>query len=117
MSDDSRVLAERAARGDEHAVGEILERHLPALRFYVRVKASPALLEREHESDIVQSVCLELLEHAASFEFRGEAAFRQWLFTAALRKLVEKDRYWNAGKRDAKRLAGVDRDDGTGLIE
>jgi RNA polymerase sigma-70 factor (ECF subfamily) len=49
--------------------------------------------------DLVQSVCREVLEDLGDFEFRGEAAFRHWLFVCAENKLREKHRFHHAGKR------------------
>lgn len=63
-------------------------------------------------SDLVQSVCREVLESADRFEFQGDAAFRSWLFTAALRKLVEKDRKLHAGRRDVRREHQIDAEGG-----
>lgn len=100
MSDDSRELVERASRGDAVAVDALLERHLPGLEQYVRAHISPALLAVESGSDVVQSVCRELLQGFAQFEYRGEAGFRAWLYQAALRKLVDHQRYHHAQKRD-----------------
>jgi RNA polymerase sigma-70 factor (ECF subfamily) len=85
----------------------LLERHLPALRAFVRLRAGRTVAARESSSDLVQSVCRELLQGAGRFEYDGEAAFKSWLFTAALRKIVEKDRYYRAEKRDAAREAGT----------
>ena len=101
---DSEVLLRRASSGDGAALRSLLERHLPALRFYVSVKAATDLKRRESDSDLVQSVCLEVLENPGAFEYRGESAFRHWLCTAALRKFVERDRYHAAAKRDHGRL-------------
>ena len=42
----------------------------------------------------------------------GDAAFRNWLYTAALRKLVEHDRRLHAQKRDIAREVVVDPQDG-----
>jgi RNA polymerase sigma factor (sigma-70 family) len=53
--------------------------------------------------DVVQSVCRELLAARDSFEFRGEDRFRAWLFTSALRKILEKQRFHRLGKRDLLR--------------
>ena len=51
------------------------------------------------------------------FEFRGDEAFRKWLFTQASRKLVDKHRYYTREKRDAAREVAVsppgDKDDST----
>jgi RNA polymerase sigma-70 factor (ECF subfamily) len=97
---DSNELIQRASRGDAIAAGELLERHLPALRKYVRERISPALLAKESTSDVVQSVCRELLSGFDTFEYRGEAQFCGWLHQAALRKLVEHLRRLTASKRD-----------------
>lgn len=94
---------ERATRGDPRAVEELLERHLPTLMTYVRLHASPVVLARESCSDVVQSVCREVLGSAEHFEYRGEAPFRKWLFQKALSKLMHKRRYWLREKRDVSR--------------
>jgi len=104
MVDETQILIQRAGDGETAAIGQLLERHLPALRAYVRLRSSARVRRRDEDSDIVQSVCGELLQNLQGFQYSGEAAFRHWLFTAALRKLVEKDRYWSAEKRNADRL-------------
>jgi RNA polymerase sigma-70 factor (ECF subfamily) len=106
MADESRQLVLRASRGDALAVDELLERHLPGLRAYVRKNISPTLLAKESGSDVVQSVCREVLEAVDRFRYEGEAAFRAWLYQMALRKLVDRLRYHNAQKRDANRQSG-----------
>lgn len=107
MSKDEQHLYERATKGDDAAVEELLERHLPGLRTYVRRNVSPGVLAKESSSDLVQSVCREVLEHADNFEYQGEAAFRSWLYQAALRKLIDRQRYYKAEKRDTAREAAV----------
>jgi len=114
---DSEVLLRRAGSGDEAAVRSLLERHLPALRFYVNVRMGPDVRKHETEADVVQSVCLEVLANPGSFEYRGEAAFRHWLFTAALRKLVEKGRYYAAEKRNHERALPLPSDSSPGLVQ
>ena len=100
MTDESRELIQRASGGDVVAVDELLERHLPGLQKYVRARISPTLLQKESSSDVVQSVCRELLAGFDRFEYRGEAAFRNWLYQAALRKLVDHLHYHDAQKRE-----------------
>lgn len=99
----SRSLLERASRGDALAVDALIERHLPGLRAFIRLKAGAAVRGKESCSDLVQSVCREVLEGAGRFDYRGEAAFRQWLFTTALRKIVARQRHHLAEKRDVRR--------------
>jgi RNA polymerase sigma-70 factor (ECF subfamily) len=101
--DSVEALVRRSSAGDRQALQALLERHLPALRAWVRLRAGPQVRAHESQSDIVQSVCRELLEGLAGLEWRGEAAFRAWLFTAAVRKLVERQRHWQAARRDAAR--------------
>lgn len=78
-------------------------RHLPGLRTYVHLKAGALVLAREGESDIVQSACREVLQHAASFQYGGEAGFRHWLYATALRKLLDKRAFHGAERRDPRR--------------
>src|SRR5690606_28699201 len=65
---------------------------------------SPLLRAYESESHLVQSACRELLLQAEDFEYPGEAAFRAWLYTAALHKLQKRERHLRAQKR-ARRAA------------
>ena len=91
----------------EASVEELLARHLPALRAYVRLKAGPLVRSREGASDVVQSPCRELLQHAERFQHRGELQFRRWLYTTALRKILDKHDFHTAARRDARRDAGA----------
>jgi RNA polymerase sigma-70 factor (ECF subfamily) len=103
MEADPLDLAEAAARGDGSALGRLLEHYLPELRAFVRLRAGPLVRARESNSDLVQSVCREILQHGESFRFASEDAFRRWLFTTTLRKLVDRRDHWLAAKRDAMR--------------
>lgn len=107
MTDPTRPLAERAARGDRQALAELLELHLPTLRAFVRMRAGPALRAREAESDIVQSVCREVLEHADGFRYAGESGFRRWLYMTTVRKVLHKDAHQHAERRDVRREQGL----------
>lgn len=103
MSDDSHELAAAAAAGDAHAVEALLERHLPGLRAFVRLRAGPEIRAHESSSDIVQSTCREVLQNIERFQHPSEAAFKQWLYTTALRKIMNRAEYWRAEKRNAAR--------------
>jgi RNA polymerase sigma-70 factor (ECF subfamily) len=100
---EDRLLFERARSGDGEALGALLARHLPGLRAYVSQRLGPLVRAREDTGDVVQSVCRELLQGLAGFEYQGEAAFRSWLCTAAVRKIVEKHARYGAQRRDARR--------------
>jgi RNA polymerase sigma-70 factor (ECF subfamily) len=101
--EDSAQLAERAARGDRQAVERLIERHLPELRAFVRLRAGEALRQRESASDLVQSTCREVLSHLERFQFPDESAFRRWLFVTAQRKIADRIDHYTAQKRAAVR--------------
>ena len=103
MSEPSRELLESASQGDSIALDTLLERHLPGLRAYVRLRSDRLLRAKESESDLVQSVCREVLEHIDRYQYPSEAGFRQWLYRTAERKIIDRFRYYNAEKRSAAR--------------
>lgn len=105
MSDDlsAAALIQSASMGDQVAIASLLTDHLPRLRAFVRLRVGPRLRLKESQSDLVQSVCREVLEDLDGFEYRGEAQFRGWLFQMALRKIIDKDRFYGSQKRDAAR--------------
>jgi RNA polymerase sigma-70 factor (ECF subfamily) len=96
-------LFQRATGGDAAAVEQLLERYLPQLHAFVRIRLDAVVRARESSMDVVQSVCRELLGSKETFEFRGEDRFRAWLFTSALRKILEKQRFHRLAKRDLGR--------------
>lgn len=106
--DEFNALAERAAAGDRAALDELLVRHMPRLRAFVRLRAGPLARAHDETSDLVQSVCREVLAKAATFRFPSESAFRHWLFAEALRKIGKRARYEVAEKRDIGRAAEID---------
>jgi RNA polymerase sigma-70 factor (ECF subfamily) len=100
---EARKLFERARAGDREALGAVLAEHLPGLRAYVSQRLGNLVRAREDTADVVQSVCRELLLGLDGFEYRGEGAFRSWLYTTAVRKIVEKHARYGAQKRDGQR--------------
>src|SRR5690606_28584216 len=101
----SEELLQQASRGDEGAVAVLLERHLPGLRAFLRLRAGKLVRAKESVSDLVQSVCREVIVHAERFRHGGELGFKQWLYTTALRKLSHRREYWEAARRAAGREA------------
>jgi len=98
-----RKLLDAAQAGDEAAVQALLEHHIPGLRAFVRLRAGEVVRRKESTSDLVQSVCLETLREMGKLQWRGEAAFRSWLFKAAERKIIDRARFWRAAQRDVGR--------------
>ena len=99
------ALARAAAQGDHEAVERLLSLYLPRLRGFVRMRIGALIRRHESESDIVQSVCREVLQRQDTFRHPSEGAFRQWLFTTAMRKLSNRRDFYLAEKRDAGRNA------------
>lgn len=83
----------------------LLEKHLPALQAFVRLRAGSDLLRHESISDLAQSVCREVLQHRDRFVHTGEAEFRSWLYTTASRKIMNRHAYYRAHRRDVERNA------------
>jgi RNA polymerase sigma-70 factor (ECF subfamily) len=105
---DSAELVARAANGDESARRDLVVKHLPSLEAFVRLRAGAFVRARESCSDLVQSVCADVLGDLGGFEYRGEEQFRHWLFQRALHKILNKRRFHEAEQRDARRERPVD---------
>lgn len=101
------ALIAKATSGDAAAVEQLLVRHLPGLRAYVRAKAGAELLALESSSDLAQSVCRDVLQNLGQFRYPGEGAFRKWLFTTAMRKIADRYQYYHAARRDVGRQESV----------
>jgi RNA polymerase sigma-70 factor (ECF subfamily) len=100
---EAQHLVEQASHGDPIAVQALLERYLPGLRAFIRLRVGEVIREKESTSDLAQSVCLEVLAHMDRFQYRGEVGFKNWLFTTALRKIANRYKYYGADKRDVAR--------------
>ena len=95
----SEELLRASQAGSRQALDELLTRHLPSVRAFVRLRLGPDTRAYESASDIVQSVCADLLGKSAPLEYRGEAQFRSWLHVTALNKIRQKHRHHAALKR------------------
>jgi RNA polymerase sigma factor (sigma-70 family) len=105
LDDRAQDLVERASQGERGAVEELLVRYLPELQDYVARHASPLVRGQESVDDLALSVCREVLEslRGGRFRYQGEGPFRQWLYRAAVMKLLTRHRHWRAERRDPGR--------------
>jgi len=108
---DSPTLARAASRGDRAAIETLLQQHLGRLRAFLRARCGAMLRGKESCSDLVQTVCREVLQDLGDQHFASEAQFRHWLFQRAEHKLIDRARYWQAGARDAARETPADDDE------
>ncbi len=88
--------------------GALVGRHLPGLFAFVRARAGAELRARDATIDLVQSACCDVLRDARSDAPLDEARFRQWLYLAVERKIVDRARYHGAQKRDRRREITLD---------
>lgn len=96
---DPGELLRRATAGDAQSLAALLERYMPRLRAFVRLRVDASLRAQESASDLVQTVCREVLQNASKFEYQGEERFRGWLFQTALNKIRDRARYHQADRR------------------
>ncbi len=81
----------------------LFQRNLPRLVAFIRARAGRAIAARESAVDLAQSVCREVLADMGEFEYRGDEAFRAWLFAQATRKILDRNRYLHRERRDIAR--------------
>jgi RNA polymerase sigma-70 factor (ECF subfamily) len=112
----SGELLDAGRSGDRDALEALVVRHLPRLRAFARLRMSPLLRAREAAEDLVQSACVQILRALPAFEYRGEEAFRGWLYTAVTNKLLEHERELRAQCRDVRREVVHDPGEGAGAI-
>lgn len=102
---DAHSLLEQAESGDVAALDSLLVHYLPGLRAFVRLRTGPMIRARESSSDLVQSVCREVLQKKGRLKHGGEQGFKRWLYKTALRKIADRQDYYQAAKRDVRREA------------
>ncbi|MBK7643307.1 MAG: sigma-70 family RNA polymerase sigma factor [Planctomycetes bacterium] len=86
----------------------LLERNLPAVQTFARMNLDPQLRSREAVSDIVQSTFGEVLAARERIRFESDEAFRAYLHTCVTRKILDKKRYWNRGRRESRRVYSLE---------
>lgn len=87
----SEVLA-LARTGDPDACGEIYARFEPDVSRRVRARLDRAIRRRNDTADVVHEVFTDAFARLATFEDRGEAAFRSWLLLRVEGEVVDAHR-------------------------
>jgi RNA polymerase sigma-70 factor (ECF subfamily) len=111
---DLGVHLESLRAGDEGARNRLVEAVLPQIEAYVRLNVGPALRARESCSDLVQTICREVLEDVVQFRGDADAQFRAWLLRLAQRKIHMRHRAAHAQCRDVGREVPFEVPDGDG---
>jgi RNA polymerase sigma-70 factor (ECF subfamily) len=100
MERDFAAEIAAARRGEARAVDSLFARNLPPLVAFIRARSGRAIAARESAADIAQSVFREVLMDAERIELKGEAAFRNWLFMQATRKVLDRAKFHGRDRRD-----------------
>ncbi len=93
---------------DRTEVEALVASYLPALRSFVRLRMGRELRAHEESCDLVQSVAREVIQHADRFKHGGEVGFREWLFTTAHRKVINRLEHQRAEKRTVAREVALE---------
>ena len=89
-------------------VEELLAEYQSQLHAFIRLRSGALLRSRESSSDLVQSVCREILQHQDRLRSPEREGFRHWLYTTAARKIANRVEHWRAQKRDVGRSVPLD---------
>jgi RNA polymerase sigma-70 factor (ECF subfamily) len=100
---ETTALLHRWHAGDEAALHELLEQHLPWIRIHVRQRLGPALRAKEETSDLVQDALIEFLRYGPRFEVANEAHLRFLLGRVAENVLRDRHDYFTRLRRKAAR--------------
>jgi RNA polymerase sigma-70 factor (ECF subfamily) len=87
--DDTEQLLRQAARGDQAARGELLERHRPRLRRMVELRLDRRLAARIDSSDVVQEAMAEAVQKLSGYLEERAVPFYPWLRQLAWERLVQ----------------------------
>lgn len=117
MQDELRKTIAAARSGDRVALDSLFARHLPALTAFLRCKVDGELAQRESIRDLAQSVCREVIADLEAIEYRGDEAFRGWLFLQATRKILDRYRYHRRARRAGSKEELLPEDDDAELLQ
>lgn len=117
MRETTESLVGRAQSQDPAALEQLVLDALPGLHGWLRLRAGAHIRQQESISDLVQSVAREALEDLDRFEWRGEPAFRHWLYKRAQNKLYDRARRLGTEKRDPARERRLEQMSGEFLLQ
>src|SRR3954451_16484782 len=101
---DTDALLDRAARGDDHARQQLLDRHRRRLRRMVALRLDRRLAARIDPSDVVQESLAEAHEHLSEYLRDRSLPFYAWLRQFAWERVAKQyERHVKAQRRSVTR--------------
>lgn len=97
------ALVEEASRGDADALRRLLAHMLPEVKRIAERACGPRLRELESVSDVVSSVCREVLGDLSGLEYRGSEPFLAFVREVVRRKAADHAKAFLVGRRDVRR--------------
>jgi RNA polymerase sigma-70 factor (ECF subfamily) len=99
---EPQKLLECARRGDERALGELLQLYRPYLSLLARLKTDRQLQAKLDDSDLVQDTCLSAHRDFAQFRGATEPEFTAWLREIMAHVAVNLSRDHRRQRRDVR---------------
>ena len=87
IADPTSDLLDRARAGDEQALNELFERHLPRLKRWASGRLPQWARDIADTTDLVQDTMVMTLRHLDGFEHRGDGALQAYLRQAIVNRI------------------------------
>jgi RNA polymerase sigma factor (sigma-70 family) len=85
--DPTSDLLDRARGGDEEALNELFERHMPRIRRWASGRLPRWARNIADTTDVVHDTIVETLKHLQNFEHRGDGALQAYLRQAVMNRI------------------------------
>jgi RNA polymerase sigma-70 factor (ECF subfamily) len=102
-SPETQELLDRARRGEQAAVGRLLELHREPLRRMIALRLDPGLAGRIDASDVVQDVLVEIHRRLPGYLKDPAMPFHLWLRHIAKDHIIDAHRRHHALRRNLDR--------------
>jgi RNA polymerase sigma factor (sigma-70 family) len=80
-------LLDRARAGDDQALNQLFERHMPLLRRWASGRLPRWARDIGDTTDLIQETIVETLKHLDHFEHRGDGALQAYLRQAVINRI------------------------------
>lgn len=109
-SEETVRLLDRAATGDQAAIGDLLARYRESMQSFADLHLDPAVRTRLDPSDVAQEALAEMARRLDDYLIRRPMPFHLWVRKTTYERLLNARREHRAACRDvAREVAGPDR--------